>query len=214
MKKILTIAIAFAAISFSATAQTQRKTTASTSTSKMDNRHNRQAEMNKLNLSTAQKAQLKAQHQDAKAQMAALKAQGLSEDQMKAKRQELKKVQKAKTQSILTADQKAQLKKDRAAMKMNHGKKQGMKNRGMKMNKELGLNADQQNKMKALHQTTKQQMQAIKNDQSLTADARKAKMQDLKKTTMNSRKQILTKEQQEKAMQMHKENKMHKASKK
>ena len=54
-----------------------------------------------------------------------------------------------------------------------------------KMKNELNLSKDQKVQMKALHQENKQQMEAIKNDASLTPDQKKEKMKELPVTSTN-----------------------------
>ena len=82
-----------------------------------------------------------------------------------------------------------------------------------KMENDLNLTADQKAQMKTLHESNKQQREAIKNDASLTPDQKKAKMKDLYKTQSDKMNSILTPDQQAKRkayMQKKKENrKMH-----
>ena len=73
--------------------------------------------------------------------------------------------------------------------------------------KELGLTQDQKNKMKALHQSTRSQVQAIRNNSQLSNEEKHAQLQQLRqqqKTQMNS---ILTPGQQQKLAQIRKNHK-------
>jgi len=72
-----------------------------------------------------------------------------------------------------------------------------------KMAKELNLTADQQAQLKTIHQDAQQQKQAIQKDSSLSADQKKAKMNELREQTKSKTEAILTPEQKEKMEQMH-----------
>ncbi|MFT4203250.1 MAG: hypothetical protein QM610_04990 [Chitinophagaceae bacterium] len=62
----------------------------------------------------------------------------------------------------------------------------------------LNLTADQQAKMKQIHQSEKEQAKAIKADSSLSADARKKQLRDLHDKFSQQERAILTPEQQAK----------------
>jgi Spy/CpxP family protein refolding chaperone len=70
---------------------------------------------------------------------------------------------------------------------------------------QLNLNADQKSQMKALHQDMKQQRDGIMNDQTLTADQKKQKMKELRKTQSEKMNTILTPDQQAKMKELRKE---------
>lgn len=70
---------------------------------------------------------------------------------------------------------------------------------------QLNLNADQKSQMKALHQDMKQQRDGIMNDQTLTADQKKQKMKDLRKTQSEKMNTILTPDQQAKMKELRKQ---------
>ena len=70
---------------------------------------------------------------------------------------------------------------------------------------QLNLTADQKSQMKALHQDMKQQREGIMNDQSLTADQKKEKMKDLRKSQSEKMNTILTSDQQLKMKEMRKQ---------
>lgn len=63
---------------------------------------------------------------------------------------------------------------------------------------QLNLTSDQKSQMKALHESNKQQRDAIKNDASLTDDQKRAKMKDLQKSQSDKFNSILTPDQQAK----------------
>lgn len=74
--------------------------------------------------------------------------------------------------------------------------------RNEKMANELDLSKDQQAQMKSLHQENKQQMEAIRSDASLTADQKKEKMKELRKSQSEKVNSILTPDQQVKRKTM------------
>ncbi len=218
MKKIVTLSLAFSALVFSAQAQEQRAI--KKDKNKME-RHEgrkggRQDMMQDLNLSEAQKSQLKANREELKAKMDQLKTESLTEAQRNERRKALMTEQKAKMESILTAEQKAKMQANRnqAGQKAQYeGKKRMHGNKQMMLKEKLSLTDDQAAKLKAQHETLKQRKLAIKNDASLSAESKKTKMQDLKNEAAEQRKNILTADQQKKMQELKKEHK-NKGSKK
>ena len=81
--------------------------------------------------------------------------------------------------------------------------------RGEKFAKELNLTADQQAELKSIRENMRQQAQAIKNDSSLTADQKKAKFKELRKSTHEQMMAKLTPDQQAKFKEMRKEHRGH-----
>src|SRR5690348_16670636 len=81
--------------------------------------------------------------------------------------------------------------------------------RGEKFAKELNLTPDQQAELKSIRENMKQQAQAIKNDSSLTADQKKAKFKELRKSSHEQMMAKLTPEQQTKFQEMRKEHRGH-----
>jgi periplasmic protein CpxP/Spy len=78
--------------------------------------------------------------------------------------------------------------------------------RGEKFAKELNLTPEQQADMKSIRENMKQQAQAIKNDSSLTADQKKAKFKELRKSSHEQMMAKLTPDQQAKFKEMKKEH--------
>jgi len=72
-----------------------------------------------------------------------------------------------------------------------------------KMVKELGLSDQQQSQLKALHEDGRKQMQAIRNDSSLTKEQKKQKFQELRAQQHEKMNAILTPEQQAKMKDFH-----------
>ena len=81
--------------------------------------------------------------------------------------------------------------------------------RGEKFAKELNLTPQQQADLKSIRENVKQQAQAIKNDSSLTADQKKAKFKELRKSSHEQMMAKLTPDQQAKFKQMRKEHRGH-----
>lgn len=197
MKKLLTIAVAFSLFTISANAQVQRNVSPSQKMQN-DSTHRRGGKMMKdLNLTDAQKTQMKESRENMKQQREAINNDAsLTQDQKKAKMQDLGKAQREKMSSILTPDQKAKMQADRTNWK---GQKE-MKGQehGGKMMKDLNLTDAQKSQMKANNESMKQQRAAISNDASLSQDQKKAKMQELHKTQRDQMNSILTADQKAK----------------
>ena len=86
--------------------------------------------------------------------------------------------------------------------------------RGEKFAKELNLTPDQQAELKSIRENMKQQAQAIKNDSSLTADQKKAKFKELRKSSHEQMMAKLTPDQQAKFKEMRKEHRGHRHGRK
>jgi Spy/CpxP family protein refolding chaperone len=61
----------------------------------------------------------------------------------------------------------------------------------------LNLTDDQKTQIKKIHEDAKTQMEAARNDSTLTADQKKAKMQEIHKSTHEQVMQVLTPEQRQ-----------------
>jgi len=195
MKKLLAIALSFSLFTLTANAQVSRNSNEQNKVQR-DSLHKRNGNMMKdLNLTEAQKAQLKESRQSAKQQMDAIKNDAsLSQDQKKTKMQELRESQREKMNSILTPDQKAKMHPERKDWKH--------KNMGQKghhqMKADLNLTDAQKSQMKENNEIMKQQREAIKNDVSLTDTQKKEKMQQLHKAQKEKMNSILTPDQKAK----------------
>ena len=77
-------------------------------------------------------------------------------------------------------------------------------NKGADFSKELGLTATQQEQMTKIRAEYSSQFQALRNDNSLTKDQKKDKMQELRKAQMDKMKTVLTPEQMDKMKSMRK----------
>ena len=224
MKRILTSAFALLLLVGAAQAQTSKDGAA-----KKHKAQRGKGEMNGLNLTTDQKARLKTLHEQHKAQAEAIKNKSLTADQRKAEMKALHQKQRTEMDAILTAEQKAEVAKRKAAHKDrsrtadfrkggerrdtigrrggDHAKG-GFERKGgdrAAMAAELNLTADQQQKVKSIQAGFKGQLEALKADQSLSKEQKRAKMQEIMKAQQEQLKTVLTKEQQEKMASLRKE---------
>ena len=144
--------------------------------------------LDKLNLSDAQKTQLKSLRDQQHQQLQALRQdQSLAPDQRRAQAQKIHQQFRSQMQGMLTPDQQAQLKQMR-------GRRGGPLAR-------LNLTADQRAKLQPIMQQQRQQAQAIRNDSSLTHQQKQEKIRSLRQGTMSQMQGILTPEQQQQLQQ-------------
>ena len=73
----------------------------------------------------------------------------------------------------------------------------------------LGLTADQKTQIKQIRQDEKQQIQAVKADNSLSKDQKKAKIQDIRQNGTSKINALLTPEQQQKFAQRRANHRKH-----
>jgi Spy/CpxP family protein refolding chaperone len=154
-------------------------------------------DMQKLNLTDAQKEQFKTQRESFRKQMEELKKNdNITVKEWKSRMETLKKDQKTKMQSILTSDQKAQLEKMKAEHKaMNEI---DAKARMEKMKLHLGLTDEQAAKMNKNRTEMMEKMKALREDDKMDAEKKKEQMHDLMKKQKEQMKSILTEEQMKK----------------
>jgi Spy/CpxP family protein refolding chaperone len=128
--------------------------------------------MKDLNLSDAQKAQLKSIRED----------KSLSQEE-----------KKAKMNSVFTVEQRNILAQKRAGM---DDKRQEMgAKRDQEWQSKLGLSNDQAARLKAINEENHAKMKALKDNQTLSAEAKKTQMKALQESAREQRKAILTAEQ-------------------
>ena len=157
--------------------------------------------MKELNLTDAQKAQMKASREEMRTKMDAIRQNtSLTEDQKKTQMEALRNEQKQKMEAMLTPEQRtkfAELRKNKGERSETMGQGEGKGNREdhMKMKEELGLSDDQATKLKALHESTKSQIEAVKNNTTLSEAAKKEQMKAIKENAKAQKKTILTAEQ-------------------
>ena len=85
----------------------------------------------------------------------------------------------------------------------------GRGQRGEKFAEALNLTPEQKADLKSIRENERQQAQAIKNDSSLTADQKKAKFKELRKSSREQMMAKLTPDQQKKFKEMQKERRGH-----
>lgn len=195
MKSLMTIFTAALLLAGAALAQDQAATaqdnTAQTSAApgQRMRRPGMQRMLEQLNLSDDQKAQLKTLRDQQRQDIQALRIdQSLTADQRRTQMQAVHQQFRTKMQGILTAEQQKQLQQMRRA-------------RGGPMAR-LNLTDEQKARMKPILEQQRQQMQAIRNDSSLSAQDRQQKMRDLRQNTRSQMRSILTPEQQQQLEQM------------
>jgi len=211
MKKVLALTVAFAIAGFSLSAQQTREMKSHKKGTEMH--HGQHKDMMKdLNLTEAQKAQLKTNREANKAKMEALNKQdNLTVKEMRERKMALMQEQKAQMESILTAEQKAKIAADKATMS---GKGKNMDGqRGEAMKEKLGLTNEQAAKLKAHNEATHDKIKAIQDNQNLTMDQKKTQIKAVKDASKAERKNILTAEQIQRMDEMKKEGKGRKGNK-
>lgn len=204
MKKIFALTLAFAIAGFSLSAQQTREMKSHKKGHSMQ--HGKEDMVKDLNLTDAQKAQLKVNREAGKAKMEALNKQdNLTVKEMRERKAALMQEQKASMQALLTPEQKATLAADKSNMA---GKRKNMNGqRGEAIKEKLDLSNDQAAKLKAHNEATHAKMKAIQNNQSLNVEQKKAQMKAVKETAKTQRNSILTTAQIQKMDEMKKERK-------
>ena len=81
---------------------------------------------------------------------------------------------------------------------MHKGEGEGHGLRGQWLTDQLGLNADQQAKIKAIFEASRSQVQAIKQDTSLSQEDKRAKLQAIHEANDTQIRALLTPDQQQK----------------
>ena len=213
MKKIITGLFAIAAFTFSAVAQNNDITNDQKKWDKGEHGMHREHDgkgmqaMEKLNLTEAQKQQMKSINEDFRTRMQSLnKNDNMMVKDQKAQREALMQERKNKISAILTPEQRTQFDQMHKGMdKMRDGRMDGDRMQGGRMGqmkKELGLTDDQLAKMKAGSESFRTRAMAIRENQSLSQDQKKAQLEALQKERANSFKSFLTAEQIAKMDQM------------
>ena len=211
MKKVLAFTVALALAGFSLSAQQTRTVKPHQKAGKMHHEHNKEMAKD-MDLSDAQKAQLKTNKAAAKVKMDALEKQdNLTVKEMRERKAALQQEQKAKMEALLTAEQKAKIatvKNDMVAKRKNIDG-----NRGEAMQEKLGITNEQAAKLKAHNEATHDNIQAIQESQNLTMNQKKIQIKAVKDASKAERKNILTAEQIQRMEEMRKEGKNRKGNK-
>ena len=210
MKKIISLTLAFAIFGFSVSAQQNRQMKSHKKGNAMHQGQKKDM-MKDLNLSDAQKAQMKTDREANKAKMEALKQQdNLTVKEMRERKAALMQEQKAQMDRLLTAEQKATVAARKTSME---GKRKQMDaKRGADMKDKLGLSNDQGAKLKALNQANQAKIKAIQANASLTQEQKKTQTKAIKEAAKAERQNILTAEQIQKMEAMKKDGKGNKGN--
>ena len=155
-------------------------------------------ELKSLNLSEDQKTKFKALQEQNRKEMAEIrKNENITVKEWKAKMEAQRKDYRSKVQGLLTEDQKAQLEKSKAERRsrMSDRTMERTKLRSDRMKTELGLSEEQAAKMKSNREAMTQKMKTIRENKSLTDEAKKEQVQELMKQQKEEMKSILTEEQ-------------------
>ncbi len=146
-----------------------------------------------LNLTPEQKAQLKSIQQSERDQLMALRNdQTLTEEQKRAKAQSVRQASRQQLLGILTPQQ-------QQALKNNRHERGGRGDRGGgPEGNDLNLTAEQETQLKSIHEGAKSQIDAVRNDSSLTQEQKEVKLKSIHQNTLQQVSSILTPEQREK----------------
>jgi len=155
----------------------------------------------KLDLTADQKAQLKSIHQSTREQLLALRNdQTLSPEQRQAKARSIRQGVRQQMVGILTPQQQKIVKNNRRERHegglgrgFGRGEGSGDGDRGA-----LNLTADQRSQLKSIHETKRDQVNAIRNDATLSQEQKADKIRSLHQSTRQQVSGILTPEQQHK----------------
>jgi len=159
-----------------------------------------------LNLTEDQRAKVQTLFQNEHSQMQALRGNAaLTETQKKEQARELRKNDHQQLLAILTPEQQAQLKQMHGRKGRHAAFKAGRRFQA------LNLSAEQKSQLQPIFQSSRQQMQALRADTSLTPEQRHEKMQQIRQNQMAQMKSILTPEQQQQLQQM-RGRRMHKGA--
>lgn len=203
MKKIIAFTFILAVAGFSVSAQERREMKGNKQG--MHKMHGQKADMMKdINLTDAQKTQMKTDREIYKAKMEALrKEENITVKELKARQNAIHDEQRAKMQALLTPEQKTKIAAEKATMK-NKRKDMDAQHEA-EMKEKLGLSNDQAAKLKAFNKETHNKIKAIHENESLSISQKKEQMKAVKEASKDQRKSILTAEQRKKMEEMKKE---------
>jgi protein CpxP len=206
MKKIIMIALAFSAVTFSASAQEKREMKdGGRHHSGMRKHHNKGMMAKQLNFSEDQKKQAKLINVDFKQKMKTLNSnESITVKEQRDRKHSLMQERKAKMDGLLTPEQKtklAQLKEDRKKKSEEHFAK-----RLDKMKTNLGLSETQVGQLKTQREAMHAKMKAIKDNQGLSREQKKEQFMALKADAKEQHKKIFTADQMKKMEEMKKKH--------
>ena len=150
-----------------------------------------------LNLSEEQRARVQTILQGERTQIQALRSNtALTDEHKKQQVRELRKNNHQQLLAVLTPEQQAKMKQFRNQRMGRHA----AFNAGRRF-QALNLSEQQKSQLQPVFQSTRQQMQALRSDTSLTPEQRREKMQQIRQNQMAQMKSILTPEQQQQMQQ-------------
>jgi Spy/CpxP family protein refolding chaperone len=147
-----------------------------------------------LNLTAEQKEKFKSQNENFRKQMEELKKnEGITVKEWRSKMEDLRKDHKARMEGLLTADQKAQLEKQKVEGKAKFEAR--AKERADNMKTRLGLTDEQSAKLEKSRQQAGADIKAIRDNKSLDEEKKREQIKELMKKQKENMKSILTEEQ-------------------
>jgi protein CpxP len=162
----------------------------------------------RINLTAEQKAQFKTIHQSIREQLMALRSdQTLSPEQRKAKARSIREGAHQQILGMLTPQQQELVKNNRRE-RGERGMGRGFAHDGGDR-AALGLTADQRSQLKSIHQSTREQVNGIRNDSTLTSEQKAEKIRSLHQGVRQQVSGILTPEQREKLKEGHRNRHHH-----
>ncbi len=205
MKKIISLTLALAILGFSVSAQ-QNRQMKSHKKGTATHQGQKKEMVKDLNLSEAQKAQMKANREANKSKMESLNKQdNLTVKEMRERKAALMQEQKSQMDQLLTAEQKAAVAERKTNMEVKRKDMDGQ--RGEAMKEKLGLSNDQGERLKALNQANHEKIKAIQANTSLSKEQKKTQTKAIKDAAKAERQDILTAEQLQKMRAMRKDGK-------
>ncbi|MBS1495670.1 MAG: hypothetical protein JSU03_12720 [Bacteroidetes bacterium] len=206
MKKIAVLSFAFAAISFCASAQQVKESGSMAQHKHHHHSHHLQKMkmLKSLNFSDAQKAQLKANRQEYKQKMHTLnQEENITVKEQRDRKAALRQEQKNKFQALLTSDQKTKLAEEKTQLQAQRKARSAKKLEALKT--KISLTDEQVSKIQAQQEATHLQIQALKQNQSLSREEKMAKLKSILKDSKAERKSIYTPDQLKKLEDLKKE---------
>ena len=205
MKKLILTAalITFAIFSVNAQEIPERKKDESKPIikEKVANKKERQS----LDLTGDQKLKMKAMNEDLRKKMEELRKQdNLTIKEYREKMVTLRKERQTEFESLLTPEQKVQMEKNKEALKARS--KEYGKRREARMKEELRLTDEQVAKMSENRKVTREKIETINADKSLTDDQRREKVKEVMKSQKESTRRLLTDEQLKKMKENRKDS--------
>lgn len=154
-----------------------------------------------LNLTATQQEQIRTIRQDTRKKMADLREnRQMTLQQFDDNRAKLRREEKARIQSVLTAEQKTTLDRKKSEREQERTARMSKKLDAMKA--KLDLNDTQYNEMKRLREKNMAAIKKIREDDSMGPDAKKSAIRKIKESAGEEKKKILSPEQYKKMEDM------------